>query len=236
MINKIAAEDRHFADHGWLKTHWLFSFAEYFDPNNIHFGNLRVFNDDYVAPHSGFDTHPHSEMEIVTLVYRGALTHQDTMGNEIVINPGEAQRMSAGTGVRHSEYNHGDEPVELYQIWWFPDDKGLTPSYDQKKFSREILHNDLTPLVSNKDLPGVVSIHSDTTLYRGRFDRGNQTEVSPGNERGIFIYVTAGEISVNEISLEKNDQARIIQEESLVIRANQDVDFILIDVPITTEN
>jgi len=130
MIHVIRADERHFTDFGWLKTYWLFSFSEYYDPTNIQFGALRVFNDDVVAPHTGFGTHPHEEMEIITIVLDGEVTHEDSLGTKAVMRAGDVQRMSAGTGIQHSEFNLGEAPVHFYQFWLYPDICGLAPSYD----------------------------------------------------------------------------------------------------------
>ena len=162
----IKANQRHFSDFGWLQTHWLFSFANYFDPRNIQFGALRVFNDDLVAPGTGFPTHPHEEMEIVTIVLDGEMTHADSMGNNAVIRTGDVQRMSAGTGLTHSEFNLASQPVHFYQIWIFPDEAGLRPTYDQKSFHPDAWRNRLLPLASGQHLPGTVSFHTDATIYR----------------------------------------------------------------------
>jgi redox-sensitive bicupin YhaK (pirin superfamily) len=136
MIHVVREHQRYFSDFGWLKTYWLFSFSRYYDPANIQFGALRVFNDDVVEPGTGFPTHPHEEMEIITIPLNGELTHEDSMGNKTVIRGGEVQRMSAGTGLTHSEFNLGNEPCHFYQIWIYPDVKGLEPTYDQREFDR----------------------------------------------------------------------------------------------------
>src|SRR5210317_1860784 len=146
MIEIIKADERHFSDFGWLKTYWLFSFSNYFDPHNIQFGALRVFNDDVVEPGTGFPTHPHEEMEIVTVVLDGEITHEDSMGNKSVIRKGDVQRMSAGTGLTHSEFNLADKPVHFYQIWILPDQRGLSPSYDQKRFDTGLVKNRVYPV------------------------------------------------------------------------------------------
>ena len=134
MITKISSSSRHHADHGWLSTYFLFSFAEYYDPQNLEFGNLRVFNDDTIAPHSGFSEHDHDNMEIVTIVHEGTLTHRDSMGSVGAISAGEVQYMSAGTGVTHAEMNDGGVPVHLFQIWLYPNEKNAAPRYEQKRF------------------------------------------------------------------------------------------------------
>jgi len=230
MIQKIPADDRHYSEMDWLKTYWLFSFSNYFDPDNVQFGNLRVFNDDWIQEHSGFPYHPHSEMEIVTIVMSGELSHKDTMGNDITIGPGEIQRMSAGTGIRHSEKNEGDEPVTLYQIWFLPNEKGLTPDYEQKRFNLESFRNTLKPVVSNKDDEGALDISANTTIYRTRFDAGEQFDFTIDEGRGVFVYVTEGELDINGTTFSAKDQARVSEEEKITIKVNRESQFIFIDV------
>ncbi len=177
MINIIRADDRHFSDFGWLKTYWLFSFSNYYDPNNIQFGAIRVFNDDVVEPGTGFPTHPHQEMEIITIVLKGEMTHQDSMGNKTVITAGDVQRMSAGTGLTHSEFNLATEPVHFYQIWIYPDQKGLQPSYDQKRFSPNDWNNRLLPVASGLNVPGTVTFHTNATIYRCHLEAGRESAI-----------------------------------------------------------
>jgi len=227
----IRAERRHFSDEGWLKTHWLFSFSDYYDPENVQFGALRVFNDDVVAPSTGFPPHTHKEFEIVTTVLSGEVTHEDSMGNRAVVKAGDAQRMSAGTGITHSEYNLGDGPLHLYQIWIFPGVKGLKPSYDQKSFYPESRKNRLLPIVSGQGLPGAVTMHADASIYMADLDLGKTMEFKTNESRCIFVYVTTGYIEVNDEMLKTNDQARIIREAALKLKAREATNLILIDVP-----
>src|ERR1700759_169392 len=210
MIQTIRANDRYFSDFGWLKTYWLFSFDNYYDPANVQFGSLRVFNDDVVEAKNGFPTHPHREMEIITTVLKGEVTHKDSMGNHTVIGPGEVQRMSAGTGITHSEYNLGDEPVELYQIWILPDERRLQPSYDQKQFTAEARRNQLLPVASGQGKEGAVTMHTDATIYMADFDAGHAVDFELTEKRGAFIYVTQGELSINGERYAAKDQARIV--------------------------
>src|SRR5210317_1297551 len=161
MIEIIKADERHFSDFGWLKTYWLFSFSNYFDPHNIQFGALRVFNDDVVEPGTGFPTHPHEEMEIITIVLDGEMTHEDSMGNKAVIRAGDVQRMSAGTGLTHSEFNLAEQPVHFYQVWLLPDKKNLEPSYDQKSFTFNEWQNTLLPIASGQGVENTVSFHTN---------------------------------------------------------------------------
>jgi redox-sensitive bicupin YhaK (pirin superfamily) len=231
MIQIIPANKRHFSDFGWLKTYWLFSFSNYYDPANIQFGALRVFNDDVVEPKTGFPTHPHEEMEIITIVLSGEITHKDSMGNKNVIKEGDVQRMSAGTGLTHSEFNLGKEPVHFYQIWIYPDLPGLRPSYDQKSFSPEAWKNRLLPLASGQGLHGAVTFHTYATIYRSDLEAKEKIDFKVTESRRIFIYLTSGSLGVNDKRLETNDQARIDLETDLELRSYGDSSFILIDVP-----
>ena len=230
-IDIVRAKDRHFNDFGWLKTYWLFSFANYYDPHTIQFGALRVFNDDVVEPGTGFPTHPHEEMEIITIVLDGEMTHEDSMGNKTVIRAGDVQRMSAGTGLTHSEFNLADKPVHFYQIWILPDTPGLEPSYDQRNFAPEQWRNRLLPVASGQGLNDIVTFHTDATIYRGQLDADHRLafENTPG--RRVFIYLTHGELSVDGQVLNKADQARIDTEKPIELKANADAHFVLIDVP-----
>jgi len=231
MIRVIPARQRYCTDKGWWKTCFLFSFDEYFDPGNTHFGALRVFNDDTIAPQQGFPLHEHRDAEIVTVPIQGAITHEDSMGNHGVVHAGEVQRMSAGTGVKHSEANHGNEPVHLYQIWFIPNEMGLTPSYEQQRFEPDAWHNSLCALAAGKGAAGAVTMHSDCTLYRGDFDQDYEIVYETAQERGIFIYVTSGSLQLPYGTLATHDQARITGVESMQMRALTDTSLILIDVP-----
>ena len=231
MIKVIKRNERHLSDFGWLKTYWLFSFSNYFDPDNIQFGALRVFNDDVVAPGTGFPTHPHDEMEIITIVLDGEMTHADSMGNRTVISTGDVQRMSAGTGLTHSEYNLAEKPVHFYQIWILPDTPKLEPSYDQLNFHPDEWHNKLLPVASGQAIPGTVSFHTDATIYRSALDAGKGLEFKQTAGRRVFIYLTHGQLDVNSTRLDSADQARVDIDEPLVIKAIQPSDFVLIDVP-----
>jgi redox-sensitive bicupin YhaK (pirin superfamily) len=231
MIKIIPAAQRHFSDLGWLKTYWLFSFATYYDPENIQFGALRVFNDDVVAPGTGFPTHPHQEMEIVTVVLDGEMTHEDSMGNKTVIRAGDVQRMSAGTGLTHSEFNLADRPVHFYQIWIFPDVKGLTPGYDQKHYEPAAWKNQLCPIASGQGKVGSVTFHTDATIYRGQFEKGSTFDFETSESRRVFLYLTNGAAQANGQHLKTADQARIDLEPAVTLRALSDTQLMLIDVP-----
>lgn len=231
MIEIISSDKLYYSDFGWLKTYWLFSFSSYFDPNNIQFGALRVFNDDIVQPGTGFPTHPHEEMEIVTLVLDGEMTHEDSMGNKTVIRAGDVQRMSAGTGLTHSEFNLANEPVHFYQIWIFPDKAGLSPTYDQKSFVSTDWRNRLFPVASGQDLPGTVTFHTDATIYRCSLDKGSEVDLNKTIGRRIFVYLTNGRLSANGYWMNSKDQARIDIDEPLILKTDEQADFILLDVP-----
>jgi len=231
MIQIIRADKRHFSDFGWLKTYWLFSFSSYYDPNNIQFGALRIFNDDVVEPGMGFPTHPHEEMEIITVVLEGQMTHQDSMGNKSVIQQGDVQRMSAGTGLTHSEFNLANEPVHFYQIWIFPDERGLSPSYDQKRFDVASWKNTLFPVASGQDIPSTVTFHTNAAIYLADLDESKDVHYKTTQSRRIFVYVTSGEININSQKLSDNDQARIDLEDIVQIKSLKPSSLILIDVP-----
>jgi redox-sensitive bicupin YhaK (pirin superfamily) len=233
MIQIIPSEKRHFTDLGWLKTYWLFSFSDYFDKENTHHGTLRVFNDDIVLPQTGFGTHPHEEMEIVSIVLDGEMQHHDTMGNKTIIRKNDVQRMTAGTGLQHSEWNHGDEPVKFFQIWILPDQKGLQPSYDQKSISPALWKNNLYLLASENGREDVVSLNTDANLYRAELHENNTISFQAGQDRNLFLYVVEGSVKVNGHDVKKRDQARIDNEKSLQISTDESADFILIDIPIT---
>ncbi|HXG93865.1 MAG TPA: pirin family protein [Blastocatellia bacterium] len=231
MIQIIRADQRHFSDFGWLKTYWLFSFDTYHDPSNIHWGALRVFNDDVVGPKRGFPAHPHREMEIITVILSGEITHEDSAGNRAVVKADEVQRMSAGTGITHSEFNLADEPCHLYQIWIFPDERRLKPSYDQKSFAGVSRKNRLLPIASGQGHEGAVSFHTDAAIYLSDLDAGHSVDFKTDDSRRVFVYVTNGDIRINDERLATNDQARIALDGTIKIKAYEDASLILIDAP-----
>ena len=231
MIEIIKADQRHFSDFDWLKTYWLFSFSSYYDPHNIQFGALRVFNDDVVAPGTGFPTHPHEEMEIVTIVLAGEMTHEDSMGNRTVIKAGDVQRMSAGTGLTHSEFNLGKDPVHFYQIWIYPDQNGLQPTYDQKTFKDQDWSNCLLPVASGQSIENAVSFHTAATIYRCKIEAGRSVTHVPEKGRRLFVYLTDGQITVNAHVLNAKDQARMDTHGPVEFAGHKESEFILIDVP-----
>lgn len=218
MIQRIEAAWRHGARYEWLKTFYLFSFANYFDPTNLQFGVLRVFNDDTINAYSGFDEHGHENMEIVTIMLSGQLTHRDSLGNTVTIKAGEVQRMSAGTGVIHAEKNLRDEPVHLYQLWFLPEREQLTPSYAQKDFSY-LAPNTLVPIASKNPQGEVLHLSADATLFLAKLEEGKELTYELSAGRGVFVYVQEGTILINNKVFSSGDQARIEQEKTLVLRA-----------------
>jgi len=231
MIQVINAQDRHFQNFGWLQTYWLFSFSDYYDPDNMNHGSLRVFNDDIVQPHSGFDTHPHEEMEIVSVILKGEMTHKDSMGNDMVVKENDVQRMTAGTGIQHSEMNQGDAPVAFFQIWILPDQRGLEPSYDQKTYLPQHWHNQFLLIASSKAKDGAVSLNSDASIYRSRMDAGVELSFAVDSNRCQFLYLIEGNLIVNDQKTAERDQLRIQEERQIVMKAHSNSDFILVDVP-----
>lgn len=232
MIKVIKAHERHHADLGWLSTYWHFSFNDYYDPANVHWGPLRVFNDDVIQPGGGFDPHPHGDMEIVTYVLEGELEHRDNQGSTGVVRPGEIQVMSAGTGIVHSEYNHSKErPVHLLQLWILPRTKGRKPRWEQRHFARAERAGRLLPVMSAGDLPGTLAIDQDATIYVSALRAGEQAVHRTRAGRRAYLFVISGAVRVNGTPLAAGDQARIADEPELVLRAAEDAEVILLDLP-----
>ncbi|MED4585623.1 pirin family protein [Brevibacillus choshinensis] len=233
MIDVRKAGSRYTADHGWLKSNFSFSFADYYDPDNMGFGPLRVFNDDSVAPQTGFGSHPHREMEIVSIVLQGQLGHRDSTGRQEVVRPGEVQRMSAGTGVVHSEMNpSATEEVKFLQLWFEPAQYGLTPSYEQKAYDPAKLLNQLLPVVSTEGGEEIAKIHQDLTLYLSRLEAGQTISFEQNTQRRTYLFVMEGELLLNsDTSLATRDAARITSTTSLEINAKSNAYFMLIDLP-----
>lgn len=231
MIQVRKAQERGHANHGWLDTYHTFSFASYQDHNHMRFRSLRVMNEDVVAPGQGFGTHPHNDMEIVTYVLQGALEHKDSMGNGEVLRPGEFQRMTAGTGITHSEFNPSrTEPVHLYQIWLFPERKGIEPSYEQKRFPEEERHNQLRLVASRNAENGSLLIHQDARIYLSQLDAGKViTHVVPEG-RHAWLQVLRGGVALNGVPLETSDGAAVSEETLLTIQANSDAEIMLFDL------
>ncbi len=231
MMDIIHSETRGSADHGWLQAKHTFSFAEYYDPERVQFGNLRVINEDRVAPGKGFGTHPHRDMEIVTYVIAGAIAHKDSMGNGTIIPAGEVQRMTAGTGVFHSEFNHSSEDeLHLLQIWILPEKNGLEPGYEQQRFDRESKLNRLRLVGSRDGADGSLTIHQDVSLYASVLEAGKEQvhELEPG--RRAFVQVVAGDLKVNGRMLAAGDGARIERQDRIEFSAITEAEFLLFDM------
>lgn len=231
MIQIRKAQERGHANHGWLDTYHTFSFSSYRDPRHMGFRSLRVINEDRVAPGQGFGTHPHEDMEIVTYVLAGALEHRDSMGNGEVLRPGEFQRMSAGTGITHSEFNpSASEAVHLYQIWLLPEQRGIEPSYEQKRFPAEGNHNRLRLVASRQAREGSLLIHQDASIYLAQIDGGQRVVHSLSAGRHAWLQVLAGSVSLGGQKLETSDGAAISDESTLTIEAAQEAEIMLFDL------
>jgi redox-sensitive bicupin YhaK (pirin superfamily) len=234
MIKIYPAESRYSGDLGWLQCNFSFSFADYYDPSNMSFGPLRVFNDDYIQPQKGFGTHPHRDMEIVTFALKGQLEHKDNTGGHEILKPGEVQRMSAGTGILHSEINTSPtEVANILQLWFMPAEKGITPSYEQKAYDTQAAKNRLLPVVSNR-LKGdqIAYIHQDLTIYMSELEAGKSITFEQKPERKIYAFLIEGELTLgNDAKLKRRDAARITELAQLDIKAESDAHFMLIDLP-----
>ena len=228
------AETRGHANHGWLNSYHTFSFANYYNPDRMHFGALRVLNDDTIDGGMGFDTHPHDNMEIISIPLEGDLEHKDSMGNVAVIKHGDIQVMSAGTGIFHSEYNKNkDSKGKFLQIWVFPNKRGVTPRYDQITLNIEDRHNKLQQVLSpNVDDEGVW-IHQNAWFHLGKFDSGVSAEyVLKAKENGVYVFVISGNVTVNNQALQTRDGLGVWEVDSLSIKADSDVEFLLMEVPM----
>lgn len=231
------ANERGTADHGWLKANFSFSFAHYYNPQNINFGALRVLNDDYIAGGMGFGTHPHDNMEIISIPLKGALKHKDSMSNKwIPLHSEEVQVMSAGTGIQHSEMNnHATEEVNLFQIWIIPQAQNVTPKYDQKKFDVSKRLNTLQTLVSsvNKPIEGSLTIHQDAKIARIDLDAGVKFNYKLGDEhKGVYMMLIDGEVIINDEKLIKRDAISIEQTNSFEINSINNSQLLFIEVPM----
>lgn len=231
MITLRKAEERGHFDFGWLNTYHTFSFGDYYDPRHVQFRALRVINEDFVAPGRGFPTHGHRDMEIITYIISGALEHRDSMGSGSIIRRGDAQRMSAGTGVRHSEANPSpDEAVHLLQIWILPERDGIPPEYEEKKFSDDEKRNKLRLIVSPEGTDGSVRIHQDAKIYAALLDEGKDVVHSLANGRSAWLQVAAGAVAVNGVELKQGDGAAVAQETDVRIEAREDAEVLLFDL------
>lgn len=231
MIQLRKAQDRGHANHGWLDSWHTFSFADYHDPKHMGFSVLRVINEDRVSPGEGFPTHPHRDMEIITYVLEGALEHQDSLGTGSVIRPGEVQRMSAGTGIRHSEFNHSkSEPVHFLQIWILPDRQGVKPGYEQKRIEPAELNGQLRLVAAPDGRDGSVAIHQDASIYAAQLNGDEVTHaLAPG--RRAWLQVARGAVQLNGTTLHAGDGAGIENETRLTLAANGTAEALLFDLP-----
>ncbi|HDX9577803.1 TPA: pirin family protein [Bacillus pseudomycoides] len=229
MFKKVDHKQMGRANHGWLNTHFHFSFADYYNPNNMRFGALRVINDDLVAAQTGFEMHSHRDMEIISYVVDGALTHQDSMGNRGTIERGHVQYMSAGTGVFHSEHNLGDETLRLLQIWILPNRTGHTPNYGEFKFDWNKRENTWFHMVSPIDGGAPIEIHQDTNLYALVLEKGQEIIFSVGEERQAYLVQIEGSSVVNGETLVMRDAAEVIAED-IHIQAAETAHYLVIEM------
>jgi len=232
MITLRRSQERGYADHGWLKSFHSFSFADYHDPAHMGFGPLRVINEDRVAPGTGFGTHGHRDMEIISYVLDGELAHRDSMGNGSVIRPGDVQRMSAGSGVRHSEFNHAqDRTTHFLQIWIEPNVTGIAPGYEEKRFSDADKQGRLRLVASPDGADGSVRIHQDARMYVSRLAPGQSLSAELAAGRLGYLHLVSGAVTVNGESLAGGDAAKVRDESRLTIGAEGDSELLLFDLP-----
>jgi quercetin 2,3-dioxygenase len=226
------SSERGFADHGWLKSFHSFSFAEYFDPRHVSFGPLRVVNEDRVQAGAGFGTHAHRDMEIISYVLAGELAHKDSLGHGSTIRPGDVQRMSAGAGVQHSEFNPSrSTPTHFLQIWIQPNVLGIPPSYEEKSFSAQEKRGRLRLIASPDQADGSVLIHQNARVYAGLFDDAERALLSVDPGRGIYVHVARGRLTANEVGLDAGDALMVTEESRLQITDGQAAEVLVFDLP-----
>ena len=231
MLTLRRSRERGYADHGWLKSFHSFSFANYVDPAHMGFGNLRVINEDRIAPGTGFGRHGHRDMEIISYVLSGELAHQDTLGNVEGIPPGDVQRMSAGTGVQHSEFNHApDQTTHFLQIWIEPNVTGIAPSYEQKTFPDSGKRGRLQLIASPDGAEGSVTIHADARVYAGLFDGGESLSLALPAARKCYVHVVRGDLEVNGNQLAAGDAAKLEQEPRLNLTGGKEAEVLVFDL------
>jgi len=228
------ADTRGDADHGWLHSRHTFSFADYFDPDRVHFGALRVLNDDQVAPGMGFGTHPHSNMEIISIPLEGDLEHKDSMGNVSVIKCGDVQVMSAGTGITHSEYNKNkDKPVKFLQIWVIPDKTDVKPRYDQITLDLKDRHNKLQQILSPSPDDAGVWIYQNAWFHIGKFEKGIKSEYRiKAENNGVYAFILSGEMTIEGQRLKSRDGFSVWDTDKISIAADSDAELLLMEVPM----
>jgi len=231
MIEVRKSNERGHTKIDWLDSRHSFSFGEYYDPENIHFGPLRVMNDDIIQPGEGFPTHPHRDMEIVTIVLEGTVAHKDSSGGEGTITVNEIQRMTAGKGIMHSEFNASEtEILKFLQIWFIPNKQGLTPGYEQKKFSHEEKKNKLLKVVSGKKEEEIIFINQDAEIFMSDLEEGKEISYNLNVNRGLYVHVIDGSLNVNSVSLLSGDAVKVTQENKIKISANINSQIILFDL------
>jgi|SRR5271165_418 len=233
MITIRPSAARGHANHGWLDTHFSFSFANYYDPRQMGFRDLRVINEDWISANQGFGAHPHRDMEIITYIIEGELSHRDSTGREASIKQDDVQRMSAGTGVVHSEYNNSDTPVHLLQIWILPEADGLKPSYEDRTFTREEKEDRLRLIASHDGRDGSTRINQDASVYASLLASGKSLDLPLAPGRHAWVQLVSGELDVNGTRLKKGDGAAISKEERLTlvsVSANGAAEFLVFDL------
>ena len=231
MLTLRKSAERGYADHGWLKSFHSFSFANYFDPAHVGFGNLRVINEDRIAPGTGFGTHGHRDMEIISYVLSGNLAHQDSMGNVKGIPPGDVQRMSAGTGVRHSEFNHAKgQETHFLQIWIEPNVTGIDPGYEQKTVPEAVKRGQLALVAAPDANEHTVKIHADARMYAGLFDGTETAQLSLDPTRKAYVFLVRGRLQVNGQALQAGDAAMLQGESALALNQGQNAEVLVFDL------
>jgi redox-sensitive bicupin YhaK (pirin superfamily) len=226
------SKERGYADHGWLKSYHSFSFADYYDPKHVEFGPLRVINEDRVAAGQGFGTHSHRDMEIISYVLAGELAHRDSIGNGSTIRPGDVQRMSAGRGVRHSEFNPSPASlVHFLQIWIQPNVQGIEPSYEEKRFAADEKRGRLRLIASPDQSDGSVLIHQDARVYAGLLDGAESASLQVAPGRLIYIHVARGAVRANDVALEAGDALKLSDTEQLQLKDGRDAEVLVFDLP-----
>ena len=226
------SKERGYADHGWLKSYHSFSFADYYDPKHVEFGPLRVINEDRVAAGKGFGTHSHRDMEIISYVLAGELAHRDSIGNGSTIRPGDVQRMSAGRGVRHSEFNPSPASlVHFLQIWIQPNAEGIEPSYEEKRFGADEKRGRLRLIASPDQKDGSVLIHQDARVYAGLLDGAESASLKVAPGRLIYVHVARGAVQANDVALEAGDALKLSDTEQLQLKDGRDAEVLVFDLP-----
>ncbi|MCJ8166643.1 pirin family protein [Pontibacter sp. E15-1] len=238
MMKLITAAERHYAEVGdWLKSYYLFSFADYYSPNNIAFGPLRVLNQDTIKPNAGFPSHPHAEMEIIQIVTAGQLTHKDNLGNEMTLKAGSVQRITSGMGITVSETNEGEVPLELFQLWFLPNKRGLAPSYEHMSLDFLDEKDKLVPLVTGqKVLENVAYLNSNSSVYYGHLSQGEEIDFKTFKLRQTLVYVVSGSMLVNNMEVDTGDQVRIADQTAIRLHGSAEGRFLLVDVPAIEAN